>query len=128
MGVGEAAAGVEADHERLGRREAVAGGEGPAQRAPGQVLGDQVRDLVDPAVVHHDHVRVADRGHGLGLGPEPLEEVLVAGEGRLEHLDRHLALQGDVLGQEHLRGRPGPERGEESVPAAHHATDLLGQL
>ena len=80
-----------------------------AERAAGQVLEDQVglAVLLAPVVDPQD-VRVVEGGDGPGLGPEPLEEGLVAGQGGVEDLDGHLALERDVVGQVDVRGRTGP--------------------
>jgi hypothetical protein len=43
---------------------------------------------------------MVEGGHGTGLGPEALQEGFVGRQPRLENLDRHMALQGHVFGQE----------------------------
>ncbi len=44
-----------------------------------------------------------------GFALEPLDELRVEGEGKRQHLDRHLALEVPVLGPEHQRHAAAPE-------------------
>ncbi len=127
VGVGQPPADVQADEEGLRGREHPAVLQHAAQAAAGQVLGHEVWDAVLAPVVHHHHVRVADGGDGTGFGGETTQEPLVVGEHRLEHLDRHLALETDVVGEEDL-GRGTRSQGrEEAVATADHAADLVGE-
>ena len=48
---------------------------------------------------------MVEGGDRLGLGPEPLQEGGVAGQRRVEHLDGHPPVEGDVVGQVDVRGR-----------------------
>jgi hypothetical protein len=65
-----------------------------AEAAPGQVLEHQIRLVVLLAPVEHlQDVRVVEGGDGPRLGPEPPEEVGVTGQGRVEDLDGHPAVQ-----------------------------------
>ena len=83
VGVVETGGGLDADLHGLLRREQDPGVVDLAQAAPGQELEDQVRDAVLLApVVDLEDVGVVEGGHGLGLGPEALEEGAVAGQGR----------------------------------------------
>ena len=128
MGVVEAGAGLDADPDGLLGGEQGAGVEDLAEGAPGQVLEDQVRFAVLLApVVDRQDVRMVECGDGPGLGPEPLQEGLVAGQGRVEDLDGHLAVQRDVVGQVDVRGRTGPHGRDESVAVAEDATDGVGE-
>ena len=119
MGVVEAGTGLDADPDGLLGGEQRAGVEDLAEGAAGQVLEDQVRLAVLLApVVDGQDVGVVEGGDGPGLGPEPLQEGLVAGQGRVEDLDGHLALERDVIGKVDVRGRTGPHGCDESVAVA----------
>ena len=120
--------GLGADLGGLLRGEQHAGVVDLAERASGQVLEHQVGlpILLTPVVDPQD-VRVVERGHGLRLGPEALEEGAVAGKSRMEHLDGNLAVKGDVVGEVDVRGRTGPQGRNESVPVAEDTSDGVGE-
>ena len=69
---------------------------------------------------------MVESGHRPGLGPEALEEGGVAGQGRMEDLDGHPAVQGDVVGQVDVRGRTCPQGSDESVAVAEDTPDGVG--
>ena len=98
VGVVESGAGLDADPHCLFGSEEHPGVVDLAQRAAGQVLEHQVRlaGLLAP-VIDPQNVRVVEGSDGAGFGPEPLEEGLVPGEGRVEDLDGHLAVERDVI-------------------------------
>ena len=81
------------------------------------------RAVVLAPVVDGDDVRVVEGGGGLGLGAEAAQEALVVGEGGVEQLHRHPPAQPGVVGQEHLRRRPGADGGDQPVAPAEHPTD-----
>ena len=116
---------VEARGRRRGRRPApataTAAGRGRAstRRLPplrNSVTRNGAAVLLAPVVDGHD-VRVVEGGRGLGLGPEALEEHRVVGQRRVQQLDGHPALEHDVVGQEHDRGRAGADGREQPVAA-----------
>src|SRR5439155_13961000 len=64
------------------------------ERAPRQVLHDDVVGVVVlPAVIYADHVWVLEAGRRRGLATEALDELLVAREAPVEHLERHVTPQ-----------------------------------
>ena len=122
----EATGGLQADEEGLRRGQAVAGVEQGTQAAAGQVLADQVGAVVVLApVVHRHDVRMRQGCGRPGLGPEAALEGVVAGQGRVEDLDRHLAAEAGVVGQEDVRRRPGADCSADAVAAAEDAADLV---
>ena len=73
------------------------------ERAPRQVLhGDVVGVVERPAVIDADDVGVLEAGRGLGLAAEALDEVGVLGEAVMQQLERDLAAELLILGQEHI--------------------------
>ena len=103
-------------HDRQGLRQlgrAVAG-EPLAEVLPLHVFLDDVVQAVDVAhlVDLHD-VGVHQRGGGLGLALETLQIGLVAGQLRLEDLDRHPAFQRALLGQVDLGHGPAAQAAEQ---------------
>src|SRR2546425_760118 len=76
------------------------------ERRPRDVLHHEV---VEPALaldpIDRDDVRVVELGGGLRFLLEAAHHLLVLRHVRGEDLDRHLALQGEVVGEEH-RGHP----------------------
>ena len=84
------------------------------ERAAGQVLHrDVVRVLEGAAVVDADDVRVLQAGGGLRLAAEALDEPGIRGEAAVQQLQRDLAPELLVLGQEHVghpAGSPGARR------------------
>ncbi len=88
------------------------------ERAPGQVLHrDVVRPVERPAVVHADDVRVLEAGGRLRLAAEPLDEARILGEPLVEQLQRDLAAELLVLGQEHV-GHPAGAQPRHDLVAA----------
>ena len=71
------------------------------------------------AVEHADHVRVLEPGGGLGLAPEALHELLVLGEAPVEHLQRHVAPEVNVLRAVHVGHPAGAEPSHHPVAAVH---------
>ncbi len=127
VGVVEPGGGLEADQDRLLRSEQGPGVVDLAEAAAGQELQHQVRLVVLLApVVDLEDVGVVEGGHRSGLGPEPLEEVGVAGQRRVEDLDGHPSVEGDVVGQVDVRGRTGPQGGDQSVAVAEDTPDGVG--
>ena len=68
------------------------------QRLAADVLGDDVRVLrVGRGEVEHlEDVGVVQLGHRLGLARQPLAGLVLAGQVRVQHLDRDLAVQRGV--------------------------------
>ena len=80
------------------------------QRAALHVLhGDEVGARVLAPVVDVDDVGVAEVGGRLGLAAEALDEVGVDGELGEQHLDRHLAVEQQVAGEEHVGHTAAPD-------------------
>ena len=127
VGVVEAPGRLQADEEGLGRAQPPAPVEHRAQAAAAQVLADQVGPvlLLAPVVDGHD-VGVVEGGRGPGLGPEPAQEGVVVGQGRVQHLDRHPAAQAHVVGDEHVPGTTAADRRQQPVAVAEDATDVVG--
>ena len=91
------------DLRRLLARERSVGAEDVGQRAALHVLhGDEVGAGVLAPVVDVDDVGMAQVGRRLRLAAEPLDEVGVGGELGEQHLDRHLAIEQQVAGDEHV--------------------------
>ena len=87
------------------------------ERAAREVLHrDVVRVVVLAAVVDADDVRVLEAGGGLGLAPEALDEARVLGEPVVQELQRDLAPELLVLGEEHIGHASGAEPGDDLVP------------
>ena len=127
MGVIEAGDGLDPHLGRLGGGQQGAGVEHLAQASAGQVLEHQegLPLLLAPVVALED-VRMVEGGDGPGLGPEPLEERFVGGQCRVKDLDGDPAMQRDVLGQEHVRGRTCAEGRNQSVAVAEDTPDGVG--
>ncbi len=70
---------------------------------------------------------MVEGGDGPGLGPEALEEGPVAGQRRVEDLDGHRSLEGDVVREVDVRGRTGAHGCDESVAVAEDAPDGVGE-
>ena len=126
VGVVETTRRLEADRERLRRREPVALVEKRAQAAAAEVLEDEIGPVVVLAPVEDRHdVGMAQGGGRLGLGPEAAQEGFVVGQGGVQHLDRDASPQRHVLGQEDVSGRTRADGSEQAVPAAEHAAELV---
>ena len=101
-------------------------GQRAGQRLALDVLHDQVGDLaaaLDLAlavVVHVDHARVVDGGHGARLAAEALDEALLLQQGRQQHLDRDGTAQDRVLGLPHVAHAPAGDALVEPVSAAQN--------
>ena len=95
------------DGQRLTGRAPAALAEQVAQSAAGQVLHGQIGARAVPAlVVDGDHVRVREPRGRLGLADEPADEILVAGQVGVHHLERDPAVQAGVDGTVHRRHAP----------------------
>ncbi|MNC86743.1 hypothetical protein D3C83_24170 [compost metagenome] len=125
MGVVEPGGDLAADGGGLRRAQPVAPVEQAAEAAALEELEDHERGLVLPPVVDRHHVRVVQRGGHLRLGAEPPEEAGVVGQGGVEDLDRHLALEAHVPGGVDAPARPRPQGGHQAVPAGQ---DTAGQI
>ena len=109
---------------RLGVREPHAAVEQVAQRAPAEILQHQIRPVgVLAPVEDPQHVGVVERGHRARLGPEALQERLVGGQAGLQDLDRDVALQRHVLGQEDVGRSASAQSGEQPVPLPKDPAD-----
>ena len=129
VGVFEASRRVEADQQRLRRRQAVAGVEHRPQAPAPEVLAHEVRDaLVRARVVHVHHVGVVERGGGLGLGPEALEERRVVRHALVEHLDRDAPPQLRVVGQVDAARRTVAQRGDDAISTREDTADEIAQV
>ena len=81
------------------------------ERAAREVLHrDVVGAVVGAAVVDADDVRVLQAGGGLRLAAEALDEAGVLGEPAVQQLQRDLAPELLVLGQEHVGHAAAPSR------------------
>jgi hypothetical protein len=76
-----------------------------------------------PPVVHGHDVRVREHGGRPGLATEAVDEVLVAGEGGVQHLQRHLAVEDGVVGAEHLSHPARRDAGEYLVASVYGRLD-----
>src|SRR5256712_10149630 len=119
MGVAERVAhlGDNRLHHGDGKRADVANNR--IERPSLHVLHDEIQDaLAFLDGIDGNDVRVAQRGGGARLALEPLGHSLSHEEqGGLEHLDRHLAVKGKVMGQVHRRHPAVPNLGEDLVGA-----------
>jgi hypothetical protein len=94
------------------------------QVAAGDVLRRQVEAVVDPAVAEHlDHVRRGHARQDARLALEPLRELGVAGEGRVEHLQGHRTVEADLGGAEHDSHAPAAQVGFDQ-----EVTEALSRL
>jgi hypothetical protein len=107
---------------RMGQPDAAV--EQVAQRAPAEILQDQIWAIgVLTPVEDAQHVGVVEGGHRPGLGPEALQEGLVRGQPGLEYLDRDVTLQGHVFGQEDVSRGASAQSGEQPVPLPKDPAD-----
>ena len=129
VGVVQGPAGLEGDHQHLRRTEGAARREDAPEAAATQVLGHQVGLSVDPPVVDGHHVGIGQRRHEAGLGPEPLHERLVADQRGMQHLDRHLPTQREVVGQVDGARTAGSDGVAQAIPPAQQSAThaLLGR-
>ena len=133
VGVVEGAGHLARNPHRIGDRQLLLAGQPVAKRLPLDVRHDVVEEAVGrPAVVQRQDVRVLQVGRGRNLGDEPLGAD-DGGQLGAQHLDGHLALVLEVLGQVHRGHAAGPElaldavavgkgRGEAFDGAAHRLT------
>ena len=122
VGVIQCPAGLEGHRQHLRRGQGAARGKDAPQAAAPEVLGHQVGLAVDPPVVDRHHVGVGQRSHQAGLSPEAVHECLVAYQRGMQHLDRHLASQREVVGQVDGPRPASPNGVTQAVAAAQHPT------
>ena len=85
------------------------------------VLHDDVVRAVDRTpVVDVDDVGVVDAGRGLGLAPEALDELAVAGVAVEQHLDGDTPAERRVFGQVDVGHAAGPQPPQHAVPVGDH--------
>ncbi len=127
------------DLHRAAGRQVSLGPEDVAQRAPFDVLHDDIGHrgaLVAVAVtvtgvIDRDDRRMVQAGRGLSLTTKAVQEGRVAGKVGAQHLDRDLAAQPDVAPAVHLGHAPVADELTELVPAAdqsglrHSSSSLL---
>ena len=91
-----------------------------------EVLEDDVRHVVgrEAHVRRFDDVRMTEGACGTRLVHEPLDDVGVGGQLRVEDLDGDLALDQRVLRQEHGAHPAFTERFDDAVPTLDHITRL----
>ena len=112
------------DVERLARAQPGALVQQVPQGPAGHVLHGQVQGApVGALVVHGDHVRVGKPGDRPGLGDEPPDEVLVAGELRMHDLQRDRAVEPSIGAQVDGRHPAVREMGLHPVPAIKELAD-----
>ncbi len=88
-------------HLHRERRRHLPLGQHGLERAAGHELHDEEVEPVGAFDgVDRDDVRVVEPGGGLRLLLEPRDDLGVARELRRQHLDRHLALEREVVGEE----------------------------
>jgi hypothetical protein len=88
------------------------------QRPPRQVLHRDVVGAVEgAAVVDADDVRMLQPRGGLGLAAEALDETGILGKPAVQQLQRHLAPELQVLGEEHIGHPARAEPGDDLVAA-----------
>ena len=108
----------EGDGHGLVRRERAVAAQPLLERLAAHVLHGDVGGAVrGAAVVHADDAGMVEAGRGPGLDAEALEELVVGGQPRLEHLDGDQAAEALVLGQIDVRHPSAPERRDDPVPA-----------
>ena len=99
------------DRHGLVRRERAVAAQALLERLAAHVLHRDVRRPVSAAaVVHADDAGVVEAGRRARLDTEALDELVVSGQARLEHLDGDLPPQPLVLRQVHVGHPPAPER------------------
>ena len=127
MGVLQAAGRLQPDHQRLRRREAVAGVEHRPEAAAAEILGDEVGlALVLAPVVDGEHVLMVEGGGRLRLGAEPPEESLVLRQRLMQQLGRHSPPQARVVSHVHQGRRARSDGCDQPVTPAQHPTELVG--
>ena len=108
----------ERDGHGLVRRERAVAAQPLLERLAAHVLHGDVGGAVrGAAVVHPDDAGMIEAGRGPRLDAEALEELVVGGQPRLEHLDGDHAAEALVLGQIDVRHPSAPERRDDPVPA-----------
>ena len=78
--------------------------------------------------VDRDDVRVVERCSELGLLQEPLAERLILRQRRRQHLQRHLSLQAQILGEIHDAHATAPEHTHDPVPEQLSARRRTGRV
>ncbi len=113
MGVGEPVGGLGSDRRRLLRAEQAARVQQRPQAPAAEILEHEVRDavLVAPVVDVQD-VAVVQRRRQPGLGLELPQEGGVAGQRRVQELDRDASIKPRVVGGEDLGRSTGADHGE----------------
>ncbi len=99
-----------------------------SQTPTGQVLEHEVRFvlLALAPVMDADDIGVVQFRDGTGLRPESPEEHRVLSDARVQQLDRHLAVQPDVVGQEDVSRRTCADGSGQTIAIAEHPSDLVG--
>ena len=114
---------LQRDVDRAALRQRALAEDHVLQRLAVQVLHrDVVRALGLAAVVDGDDVRVVQPGGGARLACEPLDELRVLVVAIVQDLDRDLAVQVDVLGEEDARHAPRADAADDAVPAVEQPT------
>ena len=127
MGVGETLGCLDAEPGSLGLAELHVVVEHVPQAAAAQVLEHQVGPIgVLTPVEDPKDMGVVEGGHRAGLGAEALEEGLVLGQPRLEHLYGDKTLQRHVFGEEDVRRRASAQGGDQPVPLPEDPADGIG--
>ena len=127
MGVTEGLCDVGGDRGRPRRRQRRLGADDRRQRLAVDELHDDVIGAVRlPPVKDRDDVRVRQVGGCLGLPAEPLDERVVRGELREEHLQGDRAVQQQVVGQVDLGRTASGDLAVELVTAVVHRGRSVG--
>ena len=99
------------------------------QRPSGDVLHHEVIEpgfALDP--VDRNDVGMVELGGGLGFLLEARDQLGVVRHLRRQHLDRHLPLQRQVLGQEHDRHASASQQAGDLVAPGESTRETLSQL
>jgi hypothetical protein len=127
VGRGQCIADSSHDLGRLGRLQCCAGHEEVAQVVSGDVLHDHVIGLVlggAPVVDRHD-VGVGEASRGPGLVLEPVHELGVVRQGRVEDLYRHGPVEKHIVAPIDLAHAPGGETRIEPIAAGQSLSDQV---
>ncbi len=89
--------------------------ERPQRLALDELRGDEARAVDLPRVVHRDDVGVIERRDAARLAVESFDELLCGKALRGEHLQRELAPEPGVLGEEYLSHPAGSEWRDDAV-------------
>ena len=108
----------ERDGHRLVRRQRAVAAQPLLERLAAHVLHGDVGGAVGAAaVVHGDDAGVVEAGRRLRLDAEALDELVVGGQPRLEHLDGDQPAEALVLGEVDVGHPSAAERRDDAVPA-----------